>query len=226
MFLPDTLANERTVRGVKRGWAVSSLVLFSSSARLWIGHSEFPQIPLFRFMTGLPHWFLATIDATALLAAAVSVGIVLVNVRKTTTTSFGLFVLSLATLFLTNQHRLQPWAYLLSLFAFILASCTWRLNWNRRTHSLSSCSRQQTDSAVKESSALSVGATSWKVRRRDSGSMQNRSTTAKVANSSSRSSAGFSREPPQETRRSSRIGVSCSNHESFRRSSVGLHSRS
>ena len=113
-------------------WIVASVVLMISTWRLWVGTHKFPQIPLLSVFVGTSLW----IDyvALAILAAASLLMIdALVRGRPTGIESFItpklrlaclVWVAALTILFLTNQHRLQPWAWQFLIFAVLVVLST------------------------------------------------------------------------------------------------------
>ncbi|HBJ34625.1 MAG TPA: hypothetical protein DDZ51_07660 [Planctomycetaceae bacterium] len=120
---------------LRRTWAGATLLLLLVSHRLWIpsphwGSSppwvlgdgiwivDFPRVPMISLANGTSFW----IDAVSLAALVVSLAIV--AVRRDSAMSWRPMVviaISFATLFVCNQHRLQPWAYQGWLYAILFA---------------------------------------------------------------------------------------------------------
>ena len=117
-------------------WAVSSLVLMACTWKLWIGTDQFPQIPLLSALIGSTR----LIDWGALAACCFAV--VVIVIASTIAISAGkapskqvfhepidpkvriaavVWSATLALLFATSQHRLQPWAWQCFLLAIVTA---------------------------------------------------------------------------------------------------------
>lgn len=100
----------------RRVWSLAMAVLIAVTWRLWVPRPEdslarggtiaFPAIPLF----GLPPGMAWLVDAVA-LACVVSCLVVIAARTQTGPWPTLLLGCSLTALFVTNQHRLQPWAY-------------------------------------------------------------------------------------------------------------------
>ena len=112
-------------------WVVASAVLVASTWRLWVGTDQFPQIPLLSVFVGTPIW----IDYVALGIAAVATLLMIAALIGGSRGQYGeasasiprrlrlsslVWATSLMILFLTNQHRLQPWAWQFFLFAMLV----------------------------------------------------------------------------------------------------------
>lgn len=128
---------DRRFAGVTLLWSLATVILVGLTWKLWLGTSDFPQVPIFGWLVGWPlvvDWVLLsglTISCFALLLQSLAV---LLNRHrdrdintKSTGGPFGLlpsmaivFVASLAGLLLLNQHRLQPWAWQAVLYALII----------------------------------------------------------------------------------------------------------
>jgi hypothetical protein len=106
----DTLL-VRTVCGL-------TLVLILCTWRLWFGQEVFPQIPLVALGTNWPRW----IDNLSFATLAAALGATIVGASQMRMRRLGLSaaLLSLSLLWITDQHRLQPWAYHFALTAWIL----------------------------------------------------------------------------------------------------------
>jgi hypothetical protein len=100
----------------RRVWAWAVAVLIAVTWRLWVPRPEdslargtaitFPAIPLF----GLPPGMAWLVDAVA-LACVVSCLVAIAARTQTGPWPTLLLGCGLTALFVTNQHRLQPWAY-------------------------------------------------------------------------------------------------------------------
>ena len=112
-------------------WVIASVVLVASTWRLWVGTDQFPQIPLLSIFVGSP----ILIDYVALGLAAVATLLMIAALTGESRAEFGetsssingqlrlgslVWAASLLVLFLTNQHRLQPWAWQFFLFAMLV----------------------------------------------------------------------------------------------------------
>ena len=112
-------------------WAICGLVLFAATWRLWIPQSDFPQVPLFRWVALLPNaidWLCFGSLIIALMTAAMGFP------RWTRTRiAWPLFSVSYVGSLLFDQHRLQPWAWLLLLMSLLFqginARRTWQVRW-------------------------------------------------------------------------------------------------
>lgn len=101
------------------------LALFGTTWRLWTPQDAYPQIPLISFGSQLPDF----VEWAAFVLVACSLAGLLI--RGTSSTQDGadqptrilasLFLAGYFALVLTDQHRLQPWAYHLALTVVLLA---------------------------------------------------------------------------------------------------------
>ena len=109
-------------------WVIASVVLVASTWRLWVGTDQFPQIPLLIVFVGSPIWIdyvalvFAAVAAVLMIAALIgeSRGEASAGIRRQLRLSSLVWAASLLILFLTNQHRLQPWAWQFFLFAMLV----------------------------------------------------------------------------------------------------------
>jgi len=106
---------------LQRVWAAALLGLVLLSWRLWLpswaaSAVEFPRVPLLTL--GQP--MIAALESVGLAGLLVSLGVILVR-KQVPWQAFAGVSLSLACLFLTNQHRLQPWAYQGWLYGILFA---------------------------------------------------------------------------------------------------------
>ena len=103
------------------------MVLMASTWRLWMGTERFPQIPLLSVFVGTSLW----IDYAALvILTAISLLMIdglLREKRMDTSTiapklraAYLVCATALMLLFMTNQHRLQPWAWQFFIFAMLV----------------------------------------------------------------------------------------------------------
>ncbi len=112
---------------VHRCWAVFALVLILGTWPLWTPQQVFPQVPLVAAAGRLPAGFQWASLAAALLALVVSFLLTVVPNRSSRPLSglrvgaLTVFSVAMAGLILTDQHRLQPWAYQLLIYAMLLA---------------------------------------------------------------------------------------------------------
>lgn len=102
---------------------MSLVLLVGVTWRLWLSPSEFPQVPLLRFAIALPTVF----DRSALaLLLASTVGSLVAGpagLQRWRHLSLLVSVGCLMILFVTNQHRLQPWAFQISWVLLAIALC-------------------------------------------------------------------------------------------------------
>ena len=115
-----------------RTFASFALLLLAFTWRLWTPRDVFPQVPLLAVGNAIPFF----VDWIALAAAVLGLLIVIVAAaRPTPLTSIGLavFTASMLLLFVTDQHRLQPWAYQFVILALLFAVLTPRgaVGWAR-----------------------------------------------------------------------------------------------
>ena len=99
---------------LRKTMAAFGLLLLTITWRLWTPQIEFPQIPFFGWLVDVPGF----VDWIALLGTSVGLITMLFTNGRLTKPAIGLFLISIVPLVLLNQHRLQPWAYLL-----IVTSC-------------------------------------------------------------------------------------------------------
>lgn len=113
----------------RRVWAGAILVLLLLSHRLWIASRpwgsdagnwvvDFPRVPMISISSATAFW----IDAVSLVALTVALAMVLVR-RESAVSWRPMLVIAIAfaALFISNQHRLQPWAYQGWLYAIVFA---------------------------------------------------------------------------------------------------------
>jgi hypothetical protein len=94
-------------------------VLVGCTWRLWSGQQVFPQVPLVAAAVHLPRW-IDGLSGIVLLSSLLG-GAALASRPAARRSSLSVALLCLLTLWLTDQHRLQPWAYHFALAAWILA---------------------------------------------------------------------------------------------------------
>ncbi len=91
-----------------RCWAISSLVLFGLTWRLWVGQPAFPQIPFFETFVEIP----ALVDRCLFPVLLICPFGVLIAKAVKTQRRFALgFAICCVMLVLLDQNRLQPWVY-------------------------------------------------------------------------------------------------------------------
>jgi len=108
-------------------WLVASVVLVASTWRLWIGTDQFPQIPLLSIFVGTSLWIDYVALGLAACASLLMMGAVFNAGRAEVAGIPGqlrlcclVWAVCLLILFLTNQHRLQPWAWQFFIFAILV----------------------------------------------------------------------------------------------------------
>lgn len=103
--------------------AVGGIVLFAVTWKLWTPQTDFPQIPFSVWLVDVPAW----VDWVGLAGIAAGLAGLTVSLsQKLTTISISCFVVATLVLVALNQHRLQPWVYLL------LVYCGYLLTFERR----------------------------------------------------------------------------------------------
>ncbi len=110
-------------------WPIACLVLMASTWRLWVGTDRFPQIPLLSLFVGSTRWIdymaLAICVVASLPIVGAPIGANAADKSSAIVTKHKmacwLWAGGLLVLFLTNQHRLQPWAWQFFIFAVIVA---------------------------------------------------------------------------------------------------------
>ncbi len=101
-------------------WIPLTLVQFAMTARLWTSQLLYPQIPLFAVGIDLPPG-LDRIAFGLLLGAMVVTGVARAcKFRRLMRWAPLLGTVALALLFIADQHRLQPWAYLSVLILLVI----------------------------------------------------------------------------------------------------------
>lgn len=129
--------NNRIIARFRFGWAIFAMILYGTTWRLGTGYSDFPKIPLLE-MT-IPIW--ADFIAYGLaISAFLAVALVSLVRRQGSDDFSGIFstailinIAAVAWLFFSNQHRLQPWAWLawLAAVAMIIPDQRRCLGWLR-----------------------------------------------------------------------------------------------
>ena len=121
------LSEMSIARQLQRWTAAGGLALIAATWRLWTPQTIFPQVPAFEALCRAPAWM----DWVCL--ASLLTGLVfLATGRSKQVDVCGsiLVLLSLMVFFCLDQHRFQPWAYQLWLFAAIWICCGVRLRLN------------------------------------------------------------------------------------------------
>lgn len=110
-------------RHLQRWSACFAIALIAATHRLWIPQTFFPQVPAFEILCDAPTWL------DLLCLAFLLAGLLILAIWRSEYLSKCGCALVLATLtvhFCLDQHRLQPWAYQLWLFALIAFCCSIR----------------------------------------------------------------------------------------------------
>jgi hypothetical protein len=110
--IPPSPPTDSRLDTLRRVWAVAFLALVMVTHRLWlpVGLSgvDFPQVPLFSISPRIA----GIADAFAVFFGVIGlVGGIWRHDSRPQRWCFAVLAISLAILFTTNQHRLQPWAY-------------------------------------------------------------------------------------------------------------------
>ena len=107
---------------VQRCWALFGLLLILATWRLWIPQSAYPQVPFLRIASSLP----TVCQWTALAVVVVSLVMALVLLPRLNDLGkawlFLTFAVAMVLLILADQHRLQPWAYQLVIYAVVFGT--------------------------------------------------------------------------------------------------------
>jgi hypothetical protein len=117
----DSHDHQLKLATLQRLWAGALVALLLLSWRLWVPGDlavrvDFPSVPLARIASPLA----AVVDSVSL--CALLAGLVAILTGRISWQPFAVIVLCFSALFLTNQHRLQPWAYQGWLYALIFAA--------------------------------------------------------------------------------------------------------
>ena len=115
---------------LRKTMAAFGLLLFAITWRLWTPQTEFPQIPFFSWLTDVPGF----VDWIAAAGTLVGLVAMLLTTQRWVKPAMMLFLVCTSILVLLNQHRLQPWTYLMLVTSCLLVcfpnkSC---LMWLRR----------------------------------------------------------------------------------------------
>ncbi len=106
---------------LQRVWAAALAVLVVLSWRLWtpqlLSSADFPRVPLIAL--GQP--LIATLELLGIVGLLISLLVILIR-AQVPWQAFAGVSLALTFLFLTNQHRLQPWAYQGWLYGILFAA--------------------------------------------------------------------------------------------------------
>jgi hypothetical protein len=105
---------------LRRLLVVATAILCAATWRLWTIQTLFPRIPLFDWALALP----VEADWWGLAGMGISLLVVLVTGQGSRLGSAALagVAMSVLSLIVLDQHRIQPWAYQFSLMALILAA--------------------------------------------------------------------------------------------------------
>lgn len=107
-------------RWVHTSWALFGILLMLATWRLWIPQRVYPQIPLLAPASFLPvacQWGAAVIALFSLLVTWI---LVMRGGRGIAWPAL-VYLTAMLLLFLTDQHRLQPWAYQWTIYALVFA---------------------------------------------------------------------------------------------------------
>ena len=119
MFIPS---NHRESWQLLRGcWSVSHLILLLTTIKLWLPQNAFPQVPLSDLGLLCPVW-MQTLAVLALFSGLI-LTLPVKRFERYQIVGMLTYIASMAFLFLTDQHRLQPWAYQFFLIGIVLVTC-------------------------------------------------------------------------------------------------------
>ena len=124
------MSDRSRVIWLRKTMAAFGLLLLAITWRLWTPQTEFPQIPFFGWLVDVP----GMVDWIALLGTSTGLIALLFTSVRMAKPALGLFLISIVPLVLLNQHRLQPWAYLLIVTSWLLLCLPNKtcLTWLRR----------------------------------------------------------------------------------------------
>lgn len=112
---------DRQISGLRIAIVVGLWSLMIATHGLWLSNGQFPAIPLFRFLVAIPIW----VDYSFLIVLAISsLGVLIRTTDRTRLNCVMLSMTLLLGLVLMNQHRLQPWVYLILIQFALLSSGT------------------------------------------------------------------------------------------------------
>jgi hypothetical protein len=109
---------DRTLAWLSGVYAFGGVSLLAVTWRLWSGQHEFPQIPMFRFAVAIPRFLDAGILAMLVAALVVTFG------PRTRRLGWVCFAAAWAASAALDQHRVQVWAWHLSLCGLVIATST------------------------------------------------------------------------------------------------------
>ncbi len=113
---------DRRLNQLRRLFAGTGLILLAATWRLWTPQAVFPQVPLLRWGQFVPEscdWLGLGVLIATLAYCVVAPSSAVRSVRVALVS----FVVTLACMVVTDQHRLQPWAYQFAIVAVVLAAC-------------------------------------------------------------------------------------------------------
>ncbi len=103
----------------QRWTALTSIALIAVTWRLWTPQTVFPQVPALEILRSAPGW----LDWVAIGGVVLSlIAIAILSQTPWVAIACGLLLSCLLVLFSLDQHRFQPWAYELALFAIVWAT--------------------------------------------------------------------------------------------------------
>ena len=110
------MSDRSQVVWLRKAMAGFGLLLLANTWRLWTPQTEFPQIPFFSLLVDVP----GVVDWIALLGTSIGLIAMFFTSCRMAKPAIGLFLISIIPLVLLNQHRLQPWVYLLIVTSSLL----------------------------------------------------------------------------------------------------------
>ena len=124
------MSDRSQVVWLRKAMAGFGLLLLAITWRLWTPQTEFPQIPFFSWLVDVP----GVADWIALLGTSIGLIAMFFTSCRMAKPAIGLFLISIVPLILLNQHRLQPWVYLLIVASSLLLCLPNKtcLTWLRR----------------------------------------------------------------------------------------------
>ena len=119
-ILDADIRDARTTDWMCRTVALGTLALLAVTWKLWTPQTIYPQVPLFGWAVTAPGW----IDWCCFggLILSLLAALFVPQRSRLWKPALLLFVALLAGLIVLDQHRFQPWAYQMGLFALVLAT--------------------------------------------------------------------------------------------------------
>jgi hypothetical protein len=126
------MTDDQRIKWMRRLMSAGGVVLFVVTWKLWTPQTDFPQIPFSGLLVGVPGWF-DWVALTCIGGGLLGIG----ACREQTLLRIAIFVFVVAAVcsVALNQHRLQPWVFLLLIHSAYLLTLRDRdaIAWTRWT---------------------------------------------------------------------------------------------